>query len=121
MPGRALILTARSVEERGVTGDQASAFGELLCEYRRAAGLTQEALAERAGLSVRGVSDLERGSRRAPRRVTVRLLAEALELGPAERARLEQAVRRRRGPPHSGHPRFAALKSRLPAAVTSFV
>src|SRR5919199_227929 len=45
MPGRALILTTRSVEERGVTGDQASVFGELLCEYRRAAGLTQEARA----------------------------------------------------------------------------
>src|SRR5918912_3513236 len=109
MPGRALILTARSVEERGVTGDQASAFGHLLWQYRRAAGLTQEALAERAGLSVRGVSDLERGARRAPRRQTVRLLAEALALGAAERARLEGAVRRRRGPPSDGRGPSAPL------------
>jgi len=41
-------------------------FGALLQWYRTAAGLTQEELAERAGLSRRGVSDLERGSRRAP-------------------------------------------------------
>ena len=41
-----------SMTERG--------FGELLRRYRVAAGLTQEALAERAGISTRGVSDLER-------------------------------------------------------------
>ena len=103
--------------------DRSSAFGRLLSQYRRTAGLTQEALAERAGLSARGVSDLERGARRAPRRETVRLLAEALELGPAEQARLEQAVLRQRGPPSAGEARarFAALGSRLPAAVTTFV
>jgi hypothetical protein len=33
---------------------------------RAAAGLTQEGLAERAGLSVRGIYDLERGARRVP-------------------------------------------------------
>ena len=38
-------------------------FGELLRRLRVAAGLTQEALAERAGLSARGLSDLERGVR----------------------------------------------------------
>ena len=41
-------------------------FGQLLKRYRTAAGLTQEALAERAGLSARGISDMERGLRRAP-------------------------------------------------------
>jgi transcriptional regulator with XRE-family HTH domain len=39
------------------------AFGALLRRYREEAGLTQEALAERAGLSARGISDLERGIR----------------------------------------------------------
>ena len=34
-------------------------FGNLLRRYRVAAGLTQEELAERAGVSTRGISDLE--------------------------------------------------------------
>jgi transcriptional regulator with XRE-family HTH domain len=41
-------------------------FGALLRRHRIAAGLTQEALADRAGLSVRGIADLERGARRYP-------------------------------------------------------
>jgi transcriptional regulator with XRE-family HTH domain len=36
-------------------------FGALLKRYRQAAGLTQEALAGQAGLSIRTISDLERG------------------------------------------------------------
>ena len=36
------------------------AFGALLKRLRLAAGLTQEALAERAGLSVKALSELER-------------------------------------------------------------
>ena len=39
----------------------APAFGELLRQHRLAAGLTQEELAERARISVRAISDLERG------------------------------------------------------------
>jgi DNA-binding XRE family transcriptional regulator len=45
----------------GHVGDARSSFGELLRDHRRAAELTQEELAERAGVSVRTVSDLERG------------------------------------------------------------
>ena len=37
-----------------------ASFGDLLRGYRVAAGVTQEELAERAGLSVRAISDLER-------------------------------------------------------------
>jgi transcriptional regulator with XRE-family HTH domain len=36
-------------------------FGALLKRHRLAAGITQEGLAERAGISARAVSDLERG------------------------------------------------------------
>ncbi|MBV9279902.1 MAG: helix-turn-helix transcriptional regulator, partial [Chloroflexi bacterium] len=38
-----------------------AAFGDLLRRLRAAAGLSQEDLAERAGLGVRTISDLERG------------------------------------------------------------
>src|SRR5215467_10045070 len=68
-------------------------FGSLLRLHRRAAGLTQEALAERAGLSVDEISILERGISRAPHRATVDLLAEALQLSPAERARFAAFAR----------------------------
>src|SRR5579872_5041574 len=78
--------------------DGALGFGETLRRYRLAAGLTQEELAERAHLSVRAISDLERGARRAPYKDTVRLLAEALGLDAPERTRLEAAARRRGAP-----------------------
>jgi eukaryotic-like serine/threonine-protein kinase len=65
-------------------GEDGSSFGDLLRRARREAGLTQEELAEKAGLSVRGISDLERGARRAPRPDTLDLLAQALQLGDDE-------------------------------------
>src|SRR4051794_40871686 len=65
----------------------------LLRRLRSAAALSQEALAERAGVSVRAISDLERGVHRVPRLETVRLLADALALGEADRASLLVAVR----------------------------
>ncbi len=89
-------------------------FGPLLREFRMRAGLTQEALAERSGLSVRGISDLERGLKRAPRRDTVALLLEALDLSPDERAALAAA----RTPPAETAPDRAV---RLPLAPTPLV
>jgi transcriptional regulator with XRE-family HTH domain len=71
-----------------------SRFGERLRRARQAAGLTQAELAERAGLSVRGVNDLERGARQSPRKDTVALLAEALGMADEERAAFEAAARR---------------------------
>src|SRR5579863_10624291 len=41
--------------------DAAPSFGERLWRLRLAAGLTQEDLAERAGVSARSISDFERG------------------------------------------------------------
>src|SRR5215467_14996273 len=75
--------TQRGGHRRGnpeMTTLSSQSFGDLLRRHRLAAGLTQEELAARAGLSVRGLSDLERGARLAPRRETVQLLAEALHL-----------------------------------------
>src|SRR5262249_4069827 len=76
----------------------AHAFGVLLKDLRVASGLTQELLAERAGLSARTVSDLERGLYQAPHRDTVARLAEALKLTATQHAQLEAAVNRVRGP-----------------------
>ena len=73
---------------------QAPSFGELLRRARVAAGLTQEALAERAGLSATAISALERGVRQTPQGETLRLLTDALALPDEERARLAAAARR---------------------------
>ncbi|WP_156753583.1 helix-turn-helix domain-containing protein [Actinokineospora pegani] len=67
-------------------------FGDLLRAWRRRAGLSQDALATRAGLGVRTVRGLETGERSDPKVGTVALLAEALELSGAERSRLFAAA-----------------------------
>jgi tetratricopeptide (TPR) repeat protein/transcriptional regulator with XRE-family HTH domain len=72
---------------------QVERFGDLLKRYRVAAGLTQAELAERACVSVRGISALERGVNRAPRQETLALLVQALDLAPSDRAALEAAAR----------------------------
>src|SRR5688500_19697694 len=73
-------------------------FGELLRRYRMEAGLTQEELAERAGVSTRGISDLERGARGLPRKDTLQLLLQALDLSPEDRSALVGAARPARLP-----------------------
>ena len=70
-----------------------SPIGQLLRQQRTAAALSQEELAERAGLSARAISDLERGVHQVPRLETVRLLADALGLDAADRAELLAAAR----------------------------
>ncbi len=75
-------------------------FARMLRDLRIAAGLSQEGLAERSGLSVRGISDLERAARRVPRLETVRMLMDGLALEDDQRTALLQAARphRARGP-----------------------
>jgi predicted ATPase/transcriptional regulator with XRE-family HTH domain len=131
-----------------MVGDR-TAFGALLRRYRTTAGLTQEALAEQAGLSLRGVSDLERGLRRVPYPETVGRLVEALGLSAAEQAALQAARHPRPGggpgelaaaergdfegaarrgslssaePPELAVPaERATIRTNVPAQVTSFV
>jgi LuxR family maltose regulon positive regulatory protein len=67
-----------------------------LRRYRVAAALSQEALAERAHMSARGISDLERGVRSKPYRGTIDQLARALELDETERSALEEAAAKAR-------------------------
>jgi predicted ATPase/DNA-binding XRE family transcriptional regulator len=70
-----------------------SPIGRLLRRQRTAAALSQEELADRAGLSVRAISDLERGVHQVPRLETVRLLADALALNEVDRGELVSAAR----------------------------
>ncbi|MBV9279710.1 MAG: AAA family ATPase, partial [Chloroflexi bacterium] len=76
-----------------MAGVTPSPFGELLKRYRAAAGLTQDELAERAGLSARTISDLERGIKRRPHDYTTQRLVRALDLTAEEQARLAAAGR----------------------------
>jgi tetratricopeptide (TPR) repeat protein/transcriptional regulator with XRE-family HTH domain len=69
----------------------ALSFGTLLKHYRRAAGVTQAQLAQRAGFTTVFISMLEREVRR-PLRSTVALLAAALEISADERNALEMAA-----------------------------
>jgi predicted ATPase/DNA-binding CsgD family transcriptional regulator/DNA-binding XRE family transcriptional regulator len=73
-------------------------FGEQLRCHRETAGLTQERLAERAGLSVQGIAALESGRSQRPYPHTLRALAEALALSPDDHAALvASAGSRQRG------------------------
>ena len=66
-------------------------FGVALRAYRLAAGLTQETLAERAGVSPRTIQALER-EENTPHKDTLERLAAALGLVDAERRRFLDAV-----------------------------
>src|SRR2546421_712836 len=70
-----------------------TSFRTLLKHYRQAAGLSQEALAARAGLSARAISDLERGINRTPRYDTLEFLSSALSLSSQQHALLQAAAR----------------------------
>jgi predicted ATPase/DNA-binding XRE family transcriptional regulator len=100
---------------------ETSPFGTKLRELRIAAGLTQEDLAERTGLSVRGISDLERGERSRPHFETVRLLADALELAPPDRAALVAAARPPPGAPPAEVVHPITVISSLPIPATRLV
>ncbi len=59
-------------------------FGDLLRTHRVRSALTQEELAAGSGVSVRAISDMERGRAKGPQQRTVAALARVLELEGAE-------------------------------------
>jgi predicted ATPase/transcriptional regulator with XRE-family HTH domain len=113
--------------------------GDVVRRFRLAAGLTQQQLAEVAGLSTRGVSDIERGVKPRPHRDTLIRLADALQLGPLQRALLDNVTRARgsasaqrtepvvagsgASPPNlpDGPDREVPIRHNLPAPLSSFV
>src|SRR4051812_4674718 len=109
--------------------EEPATFGALLRRYRLRAGWTQETLAERAGISARAISDLERGLSRAPNRDTRDRLLAARGLAAEERRDVERVAQRvpRRprvstplvppAPPGSAETR----SDNLPVPLTSFV
>jgi predicted ATPase/class 3 adenylate cyclase len=101
-------------------------FGTQLRRARHAAGLTQEALAERAGISVDAISLLERGLTRAPQQETLNLLAEALHLSNTELAAWERAMRGLRQPsedmaPPLDNPSHLPARPELPTGTVTFL
>ncbi len=106
-------------------GDTTPAFADYLRACRQRAGLTQDALAERAGVSTRNIQNLERARNRPLADTTTRLIA-ALGLDAAEGASfraLATAAPRRHTPSDTpitvSAP--ALLTSRLPLPPTSFL
>jgi tetratricopeptide (TPR) repeat protein/transcriptional regulator with XRE-family HTH domain len=112
--------------------ENVSAFGARLSACRQQARLSQQDLAERSGLSIRAISNLERGRTRWPYQDSVRRLADALELRGAARAEFIAAAGRRvvhggdadeLTPDRTSRPlsRKANVPRQLPAAVRHFV
>jgi tetratricopeptide (TPR) repeat protein/transcriptional regulator with XRE-family HTH domain len=72
-------------------------FGAQLRAHRQSVGLSQEELAERSGLHVRTIRNLERGRARWPYRDTLHRIADALDLRDAVRADFLAGAGRRLG------------------------
>ncbi len=95
---------------------EAGAVGDWLKQQRLAAGLTQEELADRSGLSTRAISNLERGRTGKPYPRSLEALAAALGL--PEEAAAEWAIRLRAGRAPSGQ--SSDSPRQLPAAAGHF-
>ncbi|WP_329200261.1 MULTISPECIES: helix-turn-helix domain-containing protein [unclassified Streptomyces] len=83
-----------------VVAPESSQVGALIRAHRLRIGLTQRELADLSTISVRAIRDLEQGKARRPRPDTVRLMADALRLGPRARTALEAAAQQGRGGGH---------------------
>jgi non-specific serine/threonine protein kinase len=105
-----------------VAAGESPPFGDLLRRHRDVAGLTQEELAERAGLSTDVISLLERKPGQRPRAYTVRRLAEALGLSPADLAELQAALHGSATAAGTGSPSAPLTPDHnLPLQLTSFI
>lgn len=101
--------------------EQPITFAALLRRSRRALGMTQEELAERAHLSTEAISALERGINRRPHRDTVELLSDALALTAETRIAFETAARGFQVLPSMSQENATETPGTLPAFLTSLI
>jgi predicted ATPase/DNA-binding transcriptional regulator YiaG len=87
------------MEAEVLAASRMDTFADVLKTFRLQAHLSQEALAERSGVSTRTVSDMECGAARSPRTMTLVLLEEALGLSKEDRERLRSAASAHGSPP----------------------
>lgn len=95
---------SRRVTDRSGNAVTPPTFATLVRIYRLAARLTLHGLADASGVSVRAISDMERGRSTAPRRRTLDALAEALALDDDRRAALLRAADEARSTRRAAHP-----------------
>ncbi|MEA5366317.1 tetratricopeptide repeat protein [Amycolatopsis sp., V23-08] len=93
-------------------------LSEMVAGLRSSRGLSQEQLAERSGISVRAIGEIERGATRRPHRETLRALAGALNLTPDEQEAFARSARTAPPPDTRGR---RSVRPALPAPVTSIV
>ncbi|MGA6158703.1 helix-turn-helix domain-containing protein [Stenotrophomonas sp. NPDC087984] len=79
-------------------------LGTLLRPLRVRAGLTQEELSARSGVSISTIRRLETGKSRDHRLSTLNLLADALDVGPGDRRRLTAGLTKAGGGDAAGTP-----------------
>ena len=96
-------------------------FGDVVRSHRRLLGMSQEDLAERSGLSVRGIRDLETGRTGAPRARTVRLLADVFGLAGHERDLFHLAAAPATPAGGTRRPADGRSPAQLPADLAGFV
>lgn len=106
--------------------ESAVLLGRLLAERRTAAGLTQEEVAERAELSVRGLRNIELGLVAKPRRRTIAALVDALDIDESNAALLDRYARLARASAvgttaHPEAPPRPAVAMALPVVSPRFV
>ncbi|MEO7000367.1 MAG: tetratricopeptide repeat protein [Ktedonobacterales bacterium] len=110
------VLTSPQWRHGAHAEDAHETLGLLLRRLRLAAGLTQEQLAERSGVSVYSISNIERGVPHRPRPDTLRILTQALQLSQQDAASLiAQASHIRR---NAKRGKGASEVEKLPAAQT---
>jgi predicted ATPase/DNA-binding XRE family transcriptional regulator len=106
-----------------IARDSGEELGDLLRRHRTDSGLTQEELAERAAISARTVSDIERGLRNRLYRETARRLEDALGLEAPDRQAFDNAARppARGAAGGSGNTIDVASRSGLPSPLTRLI
>jgi predicted ATPase/transcriptional regulator with XRE-family HTH domain len=107
------------IRQRAMSTSSPGMLGTLLKRFRMSAALSQQELAERSTVSVRTISDIERGQRTTARFETVRQLARALDLSERDRGLLVEAAQPKSDQLPASQALALALAPPAPAPVPS--